>query len=337
MIDAILFTKPEAKEQTTAYLSLLKQLEPTYPHHVVVVDVSTNAYLKKVFNNELPRLEIGPFNLTGTLNQGTIETAFDETMARQAGSAAKGSMDKNYAPSLLQGLSKSDRFTLFFSKHYLFIFNLLVFFYVGLAMLAPVLMKLDNPKPASWIYKGYSVMCHQLAYRSFFMFGEQLFYPPESAGLDGYLTFEAVSDLEENDMLAAKRFVGNELVGYKMALCQRDVAIYLFILLFGILYAISGRKIHPIPWQVWIFLGIAPIGLDGVSQLVSQLGGALFSWVPLRESTPLLRVITGGMFGFFTAWFGYPTVEETVNISRLQLEKRKAVSRVVRSVGVPHQ
>jgi hypothetical protein len=56
-----------------------------------------------------------------------------------------------------------------------------------------------------------------------------------------------------------------------------------------------------------------PIGLDGVSQIVSQLPWDI---IPVRESTPLLRTITGGLFGFATAWFGYPIVEETMADTR---------------------
>jgi hypothetical protein len=33
---------------------------------------------------------------------------------------------------------------------------------------------------------------------------------------------------------------------------------------------------------------------------------------PYRESTPTLRVITGFLFGFLTAWFGYPMVEDSM-------------------------
>ena len=38
--------------------------------------------------------------------------------------------------------------------------------------------------------------------------------------------------------------------------------------------------------------------------------------LPYRESTPYLRVLTGGLFGFLTAWFGYPVVEETMAATR---------------------
>jgi uncharacterized membrane protein len=66
-----------------------------------------------------------------------------------------------------------------------------------------------------------------------------------------------------------------------------------------------------------------PVGLDGVSQIISQLPWGI---LPVRESTPLLRTITGALFGFSTAWFGYPVVEQAMAETRKVLAvKLKAV------------
>ncbi len=59
--------------------------------------------------------------------------------------------------------------------------------------------------------------------------------------------------------------------------------------------------------------GTWTIGLDGFSQLLSQFDQLTLEWLLPRESTPLLRVLTGAMFGWFTAWFGIPSIEEMVN------------------------
>jgi uncharacterized membrane protein len=125
--------------------------------------------------------------------------------------------------------------------------------------------------------------------------------------------------MDGRDLLAARAFVGNEQLGYKVALCERDVAIYGGILLFGILFALMGRKIKSIHWAIWIIFGILPIALDGVSQLISQ---PPMGFIPFRESTPLLRTLTGFLFGFLTAWFGYPYVEESMKENRKYLEAK---------------
>jgi uncharacterized membrane protein len=127
-------------------------------------------------------------------------------------------------------------------------------------------------------------------------------------------------------LYAARAFEGNPQIGYKVALCERDIAIYGSILLFGLLFGATGKRLPPLPWYFWILIGIVPIGLDGFSQLLSQPPLSLF---PYRESTPFLRVLTGFLFGFSTAWFGYPLVEQTMAETRqimsdkwLRLQKR---------------
>jgi uncharacterized membrane protein len=69
--------------------------------------------------------------------------------------------------------------------------------------------------------------------------------------------------------------------------------------------------------MLWILIGVVPIGLDGFSQLFSQIEWSwLTSFLPYRESTPFLRMLTGALFGFATAWFSYPYMEESMVESR---------------------
>ena len=71
-----------------------------------------------------------------------------------------------------------------------------------------------------------------------------------------------------------------------------------------------------------------PIGLDGVSQIVSQFNLPWLSGLlPYRESTPFLRVLTGGLFGFGTAWFAFPNIEESMRETRQFYIKKLAVSK----------
>jgi uncharacterized membrane protein len=96
-------------------------------------------------------------------------------------------------------------------------------------------------------------------------------------------------------------------------LCERDISIWGGIFLFGLVYALSGRRLPPLPWYLWLAIGILPIGIDGVSQLLSQ---PPFSFYAFRESTPFLRALTGGLFGVTTAWFGYPMTEQAMADTR---------------------
>jgi uncharacterized membrane protein len=207
--------------------------------------------------------------------------------------------------------------------------------YVGLPFLAPTLMKLGAELPARAIYRIYSPLCHQFGFRSFFLYGEQVVYPLAEARMSGIKTFEqatGIPNLEDPYSITrfdARKYTGDETVGYKVALCERDVAIYLAILLFGIIYGLSGRRIKSLHWAVWILIGIAPIGLDGFSQLFSQFNWAwLDSVLPYRESTVYLRILTGALFGFMTAWFAYPNIEESMNETRQYYIKKFAVNQV---------
>jgi uncharacterized membrane protein len=216
---------------------------------------------------------------------------------------------------------------MWFAKHYMLVFNFIIFAYVGLPVLAPVLLKAGIEAPANLIYRIYGGLCHQLSYRSWFLFGEQPIYPRELAGIKGFLTFSQATGLDEHGLIEARQFLGSDFIGYKIALCQRDVAIYGAILLFGILFVIFRKKIKPLPFWAWIIIGIAPIGFDGFSQVLGQLIAdqafdflrPVLGFIPFRESTPFLRTLTGFLFGFTTAWFGYPLVEEAMHETRSML------------------
>lgn len=127
----------------------------------------------------------------------------------------------------------------------------------------------------------------------------------------------------------ARKYTGDPTVGYKVALCERDVAIYLAILLFGIIYGATGRRTKSLHWMLWLLIGIAPIALDGFSQLFSQFDWPWLATVlPYRESTPYFRALTGALFGFMTAWFAYPNIEEFMNETRQYYIKKNAVNQV---------
>jgi uncharacterized membrane protein len=118
-----------------------------------------------------------------------------------------------------------------------------------------------------------------------------------------------VTGINPEDLWASRAFIGDETLGYKVALCERDVAIYGGILFAGIAFGLLRNRVRPLPVLVWLVIGILPIALDGGIQLMGQLPG----WpLPPRESTPLFRSITGGLFGVMNVWLAYPYVEEAM-------------------------
>jgi len=295
----------------------------TIPHSLEVIDVESEPKLNKEFGFELPVVQVGPYRLKAPITRQELQMTLNASQDRER----HIEMIEN-SPALEEvrqggAWTFADSLVYWLSRHYVALFNTLVIVYLGFSFLAPVFMKLGAIGPANIIYRSFSIVCHQLAYRSLFLFGEQPFYPRAEAGVKDILTWNQATGREEgNDsaaLLAARTFVGNERVGFKVALCQRDLAIYGGILMFGLLFALTNRRIPGIRWYVWIIFGIAPIALDGLSQLISQ---PPFSLLPYRESTPVFRLLTGFLFGFFTAWFGYPMVEESMADTRTYMEHK---------------
>jgi uncharacterized membrane protein len=321
MITVTLFMKENcsACEQVVRELS---ELQAVIPHQLAQIDINQDETLKQKFDSIVPIVEIGPYMLRTTITRQELQVALGAARDRRE---YLEQTDSQFIKRVERGarMSGADRFSLWFSKNYMIAINLLLFVYVGLPFLAPVLMKIGATLPARVIYTVYSPLCHQLTFRSLFLFGEQPYYPRELAHVPNAITYEQISGQQTIDVLAARQFVGNQTVGYKVAFCERDVAIYGALLLFGIIFMISGRRIKTIPWYLWILIGLIPIGIDGVSQLPSLTNIALPAWVPIRESTPFLRILTGGLFGFLTAWYIFPMIEETMR-ETFQLMTRKA-------------
>ena len=317
MIEVVLYSRPGCHLCDEAR-QLLESLQAVVPHHLSEVDIDQDVELQRAYAFEIPVIMMGPYKLAAPIDPKDLEITLRAAEHRERQIEDVDRSIETGQTRLELAWTGSDKFSVWLSRHYLALLNVLVFIYLGLPFLAPALMNAGLETPAGWIYRSYSVVCHQLPYRSLFLFGEQTVYPRELAGVEGMLTFEQVSDLNANDLLNVRMFTGDDHLGYKVALCERDVAIYAGILLFGLLYSVLNRRLLKIPWFVWILLAIVPIGLDGFSQLFSQL----FTSFPPRESTPLLRSITGFAFGFFSCWYFYPMVEESMKESLDYLEEK---------------
>ena len=309
----------------------LESLQEKYPHRLVEVNVDSDPAIQKMFGEKVPVVEVGPYRLSAPFDKQKL------MMTIGAASDRRGQLDtlgrEDHYDRVARGgkISIADRIMYWISKHYLALFNVVMLFYFGLPILAPVLMNAGATGPANVIYTIYKPLCHQFGFRSFYLFGEQAYYPLEEAHVHDVISFNEATGIQDTHNPAgygryeAREFTGNETVGYKMALCERDMAIYSSIFLFGILFAVSGRKIKSLHWMLWILIGMGPIGLDGFSQLFSQMEWSWLSGIlPYRESIPLFRVLTGALFGFATAWFAYPSIEESMSETRQFFYKKFA-------------
>lgn len=189
---------------------------------------------------------------------------------------------ETYADALVIGVA----------RHWLAIFNIAWLLYVGLPIAAPILMRLGLTFPAQLIYGIYSFFCHQLPDHSYFLFGSEL--TPLKPEL-------IIAGMQQGNLFQERTFVGSATFGYKVAICQRDIAIYGSILLAGIIFAIIHKHVSRINVK-WYALFLIPIAVDGLTQLVG--------W---HESNWWLRTITGVLFGIGSVWLAYPFLQDAMD------------------------
>jgi uncharacterized membrane protein len=167
-------------------------------------------------------------------------------------------------------------------RHWLAVLNVALAAFLAGALAAPALAALGWAAAADALYAAYHLTCHQWAFRSFFLFGPRSVYSQTDLMTQGVDPF---------------RFSGDQALGWKMAFCERDLAIYAGLLAVGLLYA-RRRRLRPASFVLYSVL-IAPMALDGFTQL--------FGW---RESTWELRTATGLLFGLASAWLVLPRLDD---------------------------
>ncbi|MDE3087765.1 MAG: DUF2085 domain-containing protein [Chloroflexota bacterium] len=214
-----------------------------------------------------------------------------------------------------------DRLIVFIGKHWLLLAILFLLLFAGLPMLAPALMYLGISAPAQAIYRVYGLTCHQLSYRTYFFFGAQPVYT-----IDQLRALVPGAAGEDATSLFWRDFFGNAQLGYKMAWCERDAAIYTTMLLSSMLFGLVRTRLKALDWRVFL-LFVAPMAFDGLWQLfTSPL--VILPFLPVHESTFMLRNITGALFGLGSVWLVYPVLQEAMrdvlNQAQAQYARGKA-------------
>jgi uncharacterized membrane protein len=213
-----------------------------------------------------------------------------------------------------------DRIILFITRYWLALTVIFLLIFAGLPALAPVLMDAGITAPAELIYKAYSLTCHQLAYRSFFFFGAQPAYTIDELQRALSVTNDAA------DAFFWREFLGSPRIGYKMAWCERDAAIYAAMILAFILLGMFRRFLPKLDWRVYIVISIVPLAIDGLWQLATSPLHIL-PFIPVHESTALLRTITGALFGAGSVWLIFPyladAMRDAYKDARYQFERAR--------------
>ncbi len=207
------------------------------------------------------------------------------------------------SPAMRRFILFVDHLVVFIAQHWLLLVTLFLLGFAGLPFLAPVLMHYGYTGPAELIYRVYSLTCHQLAHRSFFLFGAQPAYTLDQL-------HAALPGTQDEGILSFywRDFLGNAQLGYKVAWCERDTAMYVSLIIAGLLFGLVRTRLKALDWRIYLLL-LVPMALDGGTQLIG-----------LRESDYILRTITGTLFGMGSVWLVYPYLEEAMRDLQTQAQ-----------------
>jgi uncharacterized membrane protein len=218
-------------------------------------------------------------------------------------------------------VSRLERLTGWFNRHWLGVFALLYGIFVGLPFLAPVAMHFGWNVLGRGIYFFYSFLCHQLPERSFFLFGAKPMYSLSQV--------RAAWGFGNNPLLL-RQFIGNAQMGWKVAWSDRMVSMYTSILLFGLLWGFFRKRIKSLPWWGFMLL-LLPMAIDGTTHFISDLFGieqgfrqsnlwlvelthnvfppGFYAGNALGSFNSWMRLISGLLFGLAVVWFSFPYLE----------------------------
>ena len=223
----------------------------------------------------------------------------------------------------------SNRLFFFVIRNWLLVFSLMYGLLVGLPFLPPMLMQIGWIGPAKIIYTFYSLLCHQLPQRSFFLFGSQSMY---------HLNEIQVNWQNSTNPLILRQFIGNPELGWKVAWSDRMVSMFTSVLIFAWIWWLLRKKLNPLPMWGLVLL-LLPMVVDGTTHLISDLTGlgqgfrdtniwlvslannaftpSFYMGDALGSFNSWLRFVTGVLFGVGIVWFSFPHIDAAIQDMRI--------------------
>ena len=260
----------EAKE-------LLLGLQREYDLAIAEVDIESDKGLQKIYGSLIPVVALeGGRIFHSKITESQLRQALGDQVSKAVPSGMTATQMRGRGRDLVLLLN---RLILGIANHWLLLLNSAVGLYVGLPLLAPLLMAQGQTGLSKVIYFAYRFVCHQMPSRSFF------------------------------------------IAGHQMAICQRDVVIYGSIFIAGLGFNLVRRRLKPLSWQSFVVL-ITPMAVDGMLQLLGVL-----------ESTPLRRLITGGLFGLACVLLAFPYLEE--GFQEIREEANEQLNKAYKREGEP--
>ncbi len=225
-------------------------------------------------------------------------------------------------------VSIGQRLTDWFTRHWFAFVVGALGLWTGLPFVAPLAMHWGWTGVASAIYLVYSFQCHQLPERSFFLFGPKAMYS---------LAEIQAAWVKTTNPLVLREFIGNPVMGWKMAWSDRMVAMFTSIPLFALVYYPFRRRIRPL--SIWAFvLLLIPVAVDGGTHMLSDVAALGFG-AGFRDTNPWLagltrntlptwfyagdalgsfnswmRIISGILFALGLVWLAFPYLRDAVDV-----------------------
>lgn len=247
---------------------------------------------------------------------------------------------RTLSPLEIRRVIRLKRRVLWIYRHWLGITLILFFLFNIGAWSAPVLMDAGLTNEGNLVYSLYGPFCHQMAQRSFFLFGDKMMYTPAEMGT-------SISNNTTVDTWAMRRFRGSPEVGWKVAWSDRMVYMYgsLWLVMFIFYILAQYRQVKPLAIG-WLVVLILPMMLDGVTHFISDLGGMFAGfrytnyWLAtligyslpsnfykgdaLGSFNSWMRLASSLTFGLGIGWFLLPRLIAVTQFNVVVLEKQLA-------------
>jgi len=179
-------------------------------------------------------------------------------------------------------------------KIFYLVYVLIFLVFIGGAIITPFVAFSDE-KTARSLYDAYAQTCHQKLSRSFCVFEEN------SAFSFGDCTPQT-GVFVNNDNRIIKSVMDGK-VGYKIAVCSRDVGIYGAMVLAALFYPLFRKwDSGDVPPGIYLIILLIPLAIDGTAQLLGSFGIFGFYY----ESTNLIRLLTGVLAGAAITFYIIP-------------------------------
>lgn len=155
----------------------------------------------------------------------------------------------------------------------------------------------SSEEDAQWLYDAFAVTCHQKLSRSSCLFNG-----------DGYsiapCTEQTGEKVDGDNKIIRSEIDGK--VGYKFAVCARDLGLYGALLLGALAYPFFRRlDSTEVPPPVFLIIAIVPFALDGSIQLFTNIFPDI---IGIYESANITRLATGALAGFVASFYALPVL-----------------------------